>query len=611
MSDGKVNILLVDDQQSKLLTYEAILRELGENLLTANSAREALEKLLKNEIAVILVDVYMPETDGFELAKMIREHPRFQKTAIIFISAVLLNEVDRLRGYEMGAVDYVPVPVIPEVLRAKVRIFVELYRKTRQLEQLNQELEKRVAERTAALADSTAQLQHSEQLRGLALMAGQMGCWEWDALRNIGNWDRGQHTIFGVDPVAFLPTAENIWPMIHRGDLKPILRSLRKLSNVESTLQCEFRVRRPSGEIRWCLGAAAASFDDSERLIRLVGITVDITDRKMAEERQMLLAEEVDHRARNVVAVVQSILRLTRADKVKDYIAAVDGRISALSNAHRLLASSRWKGADLRKLVEEELAAYRGATETRIVIDGPAVLLAPAVAQTIALALHELVTNAAKYGALSVESGRLSLTWEVLSDRIDFDWIESSGPKVKPPNRRGYGTRVFSGGIEYQLGGIVDFDWHPDGLRCKLSIPRHKAKLHGCRAAPTADIAPTDDADEQHKLVLLVEDEPTISLMLSDMLLQFGHRVDGPYNRFSDAMTAARKNDVQAGVLDINVGGEKIYPLAEVLTERKIPFVFVTGYSADSVDTRFSHVPVLQKPIEPETLRTAILRPPQ
>jgi DNA-binding response OmpR family regulator len=126
-----------------------------------------------------------------------------------------------------------------------------------------------------------------------------------------------------------------------------------------------------------------------------------------------------------------------------------------------------------------------------------------------------------------------------------------------------------------------------------------------------AKIVPAEQMDPGRKLVLLVEDEPTISLMLSDMLLQFGHRVDGPYGRFSDAMTAARKNEVQAGVLDINVGGEKIYPLAEVLADRKIPFVFVTGCSADSVDARFSHVPVLQKPIEPEALRTAILRSPE
>ena len=611
MNDGKVNILLVDDQPSKLLTYEAILRDLGENLLTANSAREALEVLLKNEVAVILVDVYMPDTDGFELAKIIREHPRYQQTAMIFISAILLNDVDRLRGYEMGAVDYVQVPVIAEVLRAKVRVFIDLYRKTRQLEQLNQELEMRVAERTAALADSAAQLQHSEQLRGLALMAGQMGCWEWDAVRKVGSWDRGQHTIFGVSAETFRPIPENVWPLIHRGDLKPILKSLRELNGDASTFQTEFRVRRPNGELRWCLGAAAASFDNSNRLVRLVGITVDITDRKMAEQRQMLLAEEVDHRARNVVAVVQSILRLTRADKIKDYIAAVDGRISALSNAHRLLANSRWQGADLRNLVEEELAAYRADDDMRVFILGPAVLLAPAVAPTIALALHELVTNAAKYGALSVNAGRVALTWHSRPDRIDFEWVESNGPKVKPPKRRGYGTRVFSGGIEYQLGGTVDFNWHPDGLRCKLSIPRNNAELKARQPAPAINGARPAEHDTLRKLVLLVEDEPTISLMLSDMLLQFGHSVDGPYNRFSDAMAAARTNNVQAGVLDINVGGEKIYPLAEVLIERKIPFVFLTGYSADSVDTRFSHIPVLQKPVEAEALRAAILRAPQ
>ena len=159
----KVNILLVDDQPAKLLSYEVILRELGENLIKASSGQEALEHLLKTEVAVVLVDVCMPDLDGFQLAAMIREHPRFQKTAMIFISAIHLTDIDRLRGYEMGAVDYVPVPVIPEVLRAKVKIFAELYRKTRQLEQLNAELEERVAARTAELEASTARLRQSEE----------------------------------------------------------------------------------------------------------------------------------------------------------------------------------------------------------------------------------------------------------------------------------------------------------------------------------------------------------------------------------------------------------------------------------------------------------------
>src|SRR6516225_8838721 len=179
----KVNVLLVDDQPEKLLAYEVILGELGENLVKASSAREALQFLLKNDVAVVLIDVCMPELDGFQLAAMIREHPRFRKTAIIFISAIHLTDVDRLRGYEMGAVDYVPVPVVPEVLRAKVRVFAELFRKTRELEASNM------------------QLKQAEQGRSLALAAGQMGSWDWDLVSKQWRWDQGQHRIFGVDPV--------------------------------------------------------------------------------------------------------------------------------------------------------------------------------------------------------------------------------------------------------------------------------------------------------------------------------------------------------------------------------------------------------------------------
>ena len=160
-----VNILLVDDQPAKLLSYEAILRELGENLLMAGSGREALEHLLKKSIAVVLIDVIMPDLDGFELAALIRSHPRFQTTAIIFVSAIALTDLDRLKGYEYGAVDYVPVPVVPELLRAKVKVFAELYRKTRQLELLNAELERRVEQRTSELAQANAELERRVEER--------------------------------------------------------------------------------------------------------------------------------------------------------------------------------------------------------------------------------------------------------------------------------------------------------------------------------------------------------------------------------------------------------------------------------------------------------------
>jgi signal transduction histidine kinase len=148
----KVNILMVDDQPAKLLSYEVILAELGENLIKAASGREALDQLLKNDIAVVLMDVSMPELDGFELAQMIRQHPRFQKTAIIFISAVRLTDLDRLQGYQRGAVDYISVPVVPELLRAKVSVFSELHRKARQLEKLNHEL-RHLSGRLIALQD--------------------------------------------------------------------------------------------------------------------------------------------------------------------------------------------------------------------------------------------------------------------------------------------------------------------------------------------------------------------------------------------------------------------------------------------------------------------------
>ncbi len=164
-TDQPVNILLVDDQPAKLLTYEAILRELGETLIVAGSGREALEHLLKKNIAIVLIDVIMPDLDGFELAALIRSHPRFQTTAIIFVSAVAMTDLDRVKGYEYGAVDYVPVPVVPELLRAKVKVFAELYRKTRQLELLNAELEHRVQQRTSELAQANADLERRVEER--------------------------------------------------------------------------------------------------------------------------------------------------------------------------------------------------------------------------------------------------------------------------------------------------------------------------------------------------------------------------------------------------------------------------------------------------------------
>jgi len=158
----KLNILMVDDQPAKLLTYESMLAQLDERLIKAQTASEALAHLLRDDIAVVLMDVNMPELDGFELAAMIRQHPRCRRTAIIFVSAVHLTDIDRVKGYAAGAVDYVSVPVVPDILRAKIGVFVDLYRKTTELEKLNRTLEERVAERTRELETMIGQLRERE-----------------------------------------------------------------------------------------------------------------------------------------------------------------------------------------------------------------------------------------------------------------------------------------------------------------------------------------------------------------------------------------------------------------------------------------------------------------
>ena len=474
----KVNILLVDDQPAKLIAYEVILKDLNEHLIKASSGREALEHLLKNDIGVVLVDVSMPDLDGFELVSMIREHPRYERTAVIFVSAIHLSEIDALRGYEKGAVDYVPVPVIPEVLRAKVRIFVDLYRKTRELERLNAELEQRVAERTA---DLTAAL-----------------------------------------------------------------------------------------------------------------------------DRQAILAREVDHRAKNALAVVQSIVRLTRANDVPSYVHAVEGRMRALARAHDLLSQSRWEGASLARLIDEELEPYRTRNGSRLAAEGPAVVLQPSVAQTLGLAVHELVTNAAKYGALSIPDGRLKIVWDLRPSSLVIGWNESGGPEVTRPSQQGFGTKLIEASIQGQLNGRVSYGWHPSGLQCELEIPRQgQVESSGGRRSSEVLESTREPQDVAGGHVMVVEDEALVAMMMGDIVEKLGFSVLGPFNDLSTALRAASTREFAAAVLDINLAGELVYPLADVLSERGVPFIFVTGYNSDHIDERFSDVPVLQKPVQIADLKGA------
>ncbi len=288
-ADEKVNILLVDDQPSKLLSYEVMLEELGENLIKATSAKEALEKLLRTEVAIVLMDVNMPEIDGFELASMIRQHPRFQRTAIILMSAVNLTDLDRLKGYERGAVDYISVPVIPEILRAKVKVFAELHRKTSQLETLNRELEHRVEERTQELE------KRAEVLEQLNLMLAHKNQ-ELDAIIHTApdiifsrqvNGSRDYISDRFYEYTGATPGSANGlgWmEYVHPEDKERATLEWTRSVESGANYETEYRLRSRDSLYRWFRARAVPIRDDKGEIVRWYGNCSDIHDSKLLEQ---------------------------------------------------------------------------------------------------------------------------------------------------------------------------------------------------------------------------------------------------------------------------------------------------------------------------------------
>lgn len=288
-ADDKVNILMVDDQPAKLLSYEVMLAQLGENLIKATSAKQALEILLKTDVAVVLMDVSMPELDGFELATMIRQHPRFQRTAIIFISAVHLTDLDRLKGYEHGAVDYISVPVIQELLRAKVRVFAELHRKTTQLEALNRDLERRVSERTEELAAKAELL-----LRLNVELAGKHQ--ELDAIvstapdvifssQGDGHYEYVSERFHEYTGTSAASGQAVSWlDFLHPDDVDRSKSDWMKSVQEGGHYECEYRVRSKDGDYRWFRSRAVPIRDADGKIVKWYGTCSDIHDSKLLEQ---------------------------------------------------------------------------------------------------------------------------------------------------------------------------------------------------------------------------------------------------------------------------------------------------------------------------------------
>lgn len=315
----RVNILMVDDQPAKLLSYEAILGELDENLIKATSGREALEYLLKADVAVVLMDVSMPEMDGFELASMIRDHPRFHRTAIIFISAVHLTDLDRLKGYERGAVDYISVPVVPELLRAKVSVFAELHRKAQQLRQLNRELEQRVAERTQelenkaeALALLNTQLKtKNEQLDAILQTAPDIIF----SSKGDGSRDYISERFFEyTGAVSDSATGFGWMDYVHPEDREQIRNYWTRCVEAGVNYEVEYRIRAQSGDYRWFRARAIPIRSEVGDIDRWYGTCSDIHDSKLLEhsirENTVTLERLVEERTEALRQLSSRLMRM-------------------------------------------------------------------------------------------------------------------------------------------------------------------------------------------------------------------------------------------------------------------------------------------------------------
>ncbi|HEY6769092.1 MAG TPA: PAS domain-containing protein [Candidatus Sulfotelmatobacter sp.] len=285
----KVNILMVDDQPAKLLSYEVMLGPLGENLIKANSAKEALEVLLHTDIAVVLMDVSMPELDGFQLASMIRQHPRFQRTAIIFVSAVHLTDLDQMKGYEHGAVDYISVPVVQEVLRAKVRVFAELHRKTRQLEALNRELEQRVIERTEELARkaelqltlNTELMKKNQELDAIVHTAPDI------IFSRQADGSRDYISDRFYEYTGAVPGSANGFgwlEYVYPGDKDAAMAQWLRCVESGANYEVEYRLRSKDGDYNWFRARAVPIRDEAGKILKWYGTCSDIHASKLLEQ---------------------------------------------------------------------------------------------------------------------------------------------------------------------------------------------------------------------------------------------------------------------------------------------------------------------------------------
>jgi PAS domain S-box-containing protein len=352
------------------------------------------------------------------------------------------------------------------------------------------------------LMDDVAERQHalqaSEERARLALEAGHMGTWWYDPNKSVGGWSSQATAMLGFPHASEVMDHQHWLDILHPEDLDRVVRKWHDSVKNQGDYQDEYRIRLPNGDLRWINSRGRVFFDIQKRPVYFIGIFQDITEQKHAEEQQRFFLDELNHRVKNTLTTVQSIASQTlrTTETSAQFKEAFEGRLLALSKTHNLLTRKSWREAELRDVAEQELAPYRKQGDERVVLNGPNVRLPARYAINLGLVLHELVTNAAKYGALSTNAGHLDMNWTVVQnedrpDQLRIHWTESGGPPVAPPKRQGFGSRLIRRSIEGELGGYMVLNFAEGGVSYDISVPlAHASKASDSKVDSTFEINP-------------------------------------------------------------------------------------------------------------------------
>lgn len=483
-------------------------------------------------------------------------------------------------------------------------------------------LAEEVAQRTHAAVEgaraemarhtSEQQLREARDALAMATQASSLGWATWDFATGAATLDACGREILGFGDSEI--TIADWMGHVHSEDRARLDAEIRDCIRDSRPFELEYRVIHPDDSLHHVHGTGIIQIDAEGEPILGTGFVRDVTERKRSEQHQNMLMAELDHRVKNILAVVQSIARqsLARGQAVGPEAAdRLVARISALAQSHSLLARSRWEGACFEVLVENAVAPYCGDDESRILVSGPGLRVTPRAAQTLTLALHELVTNAAKHGALSRPEGRVVAEWHLSGNghgrRLIFVWQERGGPVVdSAPSQKGFGSLLIERMLASDLGGDVTLDYARTGLRALIDLPLEKLRAKDGRVERSFSPAKPLEGDRtllERKRVLVIEDEHLVAQETTAALLAAGCTVIGPASTLSEALKTVATERFDAAVLDVNLNGDFVWPVAQVVRERGIPFVFATGYSGIiDIPPEVKDALWLEKPFEADRL---------